>query len=374
MSVQNLVSQFLSGKPLTSDGPTSGASGDEVVRADASTQSEALEDYGTDARSEDSTEEDLLPGQSGDTPKDSQVKADAKAESKPGTSDKEIITVTDELGNRKKVEVDYSNREQLKKAVLLANGARKWQAERDKAIESKKGVESELSQIKQDWAALDEAFQRGPDALFDLLSGKQGAFNEHLTKHQERQEFLRHASPEEVKALEAQERADKTARELEKIRKENADFRKQVTSEKEQAEERALESKIHPVFDKYRFADKLGDAQDEHLFDKMLWTTAMERLEQYETEGLSVTPELIDKEFRTVASTLRKRINVQAEKKAGKVVEQKKREATENVQAKVMSGYKTGGSAQEARDLMQKGDLTSILKGWGKYGKLFNNK
>jgi hypothetical protein len=38
-----------------------------------------------------------------------------------------------------------------------------------------------------------------------------------------------------------------------------------------------------------------------------------------------------------------------------------------------MSGYKTGGTANEARDLMNKGDLTSILKGWSKYGSLFNN-
>jgi flagellar hook protein FlgE len=373
MSVQNIVSQFLSGQPLTTDGPASEASG-AVVRADASTESEALEDYGTEARSNESTQEDLLPGQSGDTPKDSKDAANAKAQGNPSTSDKEIITVTDELGNKRKVEIDYSNKEAVKKAVLLANGARKWQAERDKALESTKKTQAELEQIRKDWATLDEAFQQGPEALFDLLSGKQGAFKDHLTKHQERQEFLKHASPEEIKALEAQERADRTARELEKIRKEQEEFRKQVMGEKEQAEERALEAKIHPVFDKYRFADKLGDAQDEHLFDKMLWTSALENLQQYEEQGQTITPELIDKEFRSVATTLRKRINVQAEKKAGKVVEQKKREAAENVQAKVMSGYKTGGTAQEARDLLNKGDLTSLLKGWGKYGGLFNGK
>jgi len=370
-NVQNLVSQFLSGKPISTGDATSGASGEEVVRADASTQSEALDDYGTEAKSEDSTQEDLLPG-SEDTPQDSQVKADAKAPGKPGTSDKEILTVTDEQGNRRKVEVDYSNREAVKKAVLLANGARKWQAERDKALAEKKAYEAELSKIKEDWANLDRAFNEGPEKLLEML--KPGALQEIVSKHIERQEFLKHASPEEIKALEAQERADRTAKELEKIRKEQEEFKKQVMGEKEQAEEKALESKIHPIFDKYRFADKLGDAQDELLFDKMLWTTALERLEQYETQNVAITPELIDKEFRNVAGSIRKRINVQAEKKAGKVVEQKKREATENVQAKVMSGYKTGGTAQEARNLIQQGDLTSLLKGWGKYGSLFNGK
>jgi flagellar hook protein FlgE len=359
---------------MTTDGPASEASVGSVVRADASSESEALEDYGTDAKSNDSTVEDLLPGQGEDTPQDSQNAANAKAQANSGTSNKEIITVTDENGVKRKVEIDYSNKESVKKAVLLANGARKWQAERDKALESAKKTQSELEQIRKDWSALDEAFQQGPEALFDLLNGRQGAFRDYVSKQQERQEFLRHASPEEIKALEAQERAEKVEKELARIRKEQEEFQKKISQEKEQTEEKALESQVHPVFDKYRFADKLGNPQDELIFDKMLWRESLERLEQAEEQGLRITPELIDREFRTVASTIRNRINSQAEKKAGKVVEQKKREATENVQSKVMSGYKTGGTAQEARDLMQKGDLTSLLKGWGKYGNLFNGK
>lgn len=371
--VKDLVSQFLSGKQLESDGPASSASENDTVSADQSVvQSEALEDYGTEAKSSDSAEEDSLPGE--DTPQDSKEAANAKAQGKPSTSSKEIVTVRDENGQVRKVEIDYSNRDAVKKAVLLANGARKWQAERDRAMESAKKTQSELEQIRKDWQSLDEAFQQGPEALFDLLNGRNGAFQEYVGKQQEKAEFLRHASPEEIKALEAQERADKTERELAKIRKEQQEFQKKISAEKEQAEEAALQSKINPVFDKYRFADKLGDAQDELLFDKLLWKESLERLEDYENKGIQITQDIIDREFRAVSSTLRKRINVQAEKKAGKVVEQKKREATENVQAKVMSGYKTGGNAQEARDLINKGDLTTLLKGWGKYGNLFNGK
>lgn len=366
-NVSSIVSNFLSGKPMVEEAASN--TEDTVWSANESV-SEAQEDYGMEAKSSESTEEDLLPG-SEDTPPDSEKVTDAKVQSKSQTPDKEVITITDENG-RRKVEIDYADREAIKKAFQFQHGARKWQAERDKALESRKVVETELSQIKNDWAALDQAFQQGPDKLFDLLSGRPGAFDEHLAKRAEKQEFLRHASPAEIRAMEAQEAAERQAAELEKIRKENAEFKKQVTQEKEQAEEKALESKLHPTFDKYRFADKLGDAQDELLFDKMLWTSAMERLEEAEGKGLDITPALIDQEFRTVAAAIRKRINVQAEKKAGKVVEQKKREATENVQAKVMSGYKTGGNAQEARDLLKKGDLTSLLKGWGKYGSLFN--
>lgn len=370
--ISKIVSTFLSGAPISSGGPdsTGAVSEDQVVRADSSV-SEAPEDYGLTAKSGESTEEDILPG-SEDTPTDSEKAAEAKAEGKSQTSgDKEVITITDEKG-RRKVEIDYSNKEAIKKAFQFQYGARKWQAERDKALETVKSKDSELGQIKKDWSVLDEAFQKGPEHLFDLLSGKAGAFNEFMSKRVERQEFLKNASPDEVRALEAQERADAQAKELEKIRKENEEFKKQMMSEKEQTEERALESKVNPVFDKYRFAGKLDNAEDEHMFDSMLWKTALERLEPYEEQGITITPELLNKEFSAVANAISRRINVQAEKKATKVVEQKKREATENVQAKVMSGYKTGGNAQEARDLIKKGDLTNLLKGWNKYGNLFN--
>jgi hypothetical protein len=370
-SISKMVTDFLGGKQLSTDGGSSSVSDDEVVRADASTMSEALDDYGTDTKSGDSTDEDLLPG-SDDTRKDQQGKANSKADGKPAVSgDKEVITVTDESG-KKKVEIDYTNRDAIKKAFQFQHGARKWQAERDKALESTKAVKGELDTIKQDWSTLDQAFKQGPEHLFDLLQGRKGAFKEHVQKQIEKEDFLRHASPEEIRALENQERADLREKELAEIRRENEEFKKQVMTEREQVEERALESRIHPSFQKHRFADTLGNADDEHMFDSMLWSTALERLIPYEEKGVAITPELVDREFRTVAQSIRKRIGAQAEKKATRVVDQKKREATENVQAKVMSGYKTGGAAQEARGLIQKGDLTSLLKGWNKYGSLFN--
>ncbi len=369
--LSQLVSDFLGGKQLSTDGPSSTSSAEDIVRADNSYISEAMDDYGTDTKSSDSTTEDLLPG-SENTPTDQSGKAPSKADGKQTASgDKEVITITDDKGKRK-VEIDYTNRDAIKRAFMLQHGARNWQAERDKALESTKSVRSELEQVKQDWATLDQAFKQGPEHLFDLLQGRRGAFKEHVRKQQEKEEYLRNASPDEVRALENQERADLRERELAEIRRENAEFKKQVTTEREFAEEKALESRIHPAFNKYRFAETLGNADDEHMFDSMLWNTALERLIPYEEKGVNITPELVEKEFRSVAQTIRKRIGAQAEKKATRVVEQKKREATENVQAKVMSGYKTGGNAQEARDLLKKGDLTSLLKGWNKYGSLFN--
>lgn len=297
-------------------------------------------------------------------------KADSGKAPKAGQTspDKEVITISDEKGQRK-IEIDYSNKTAIQNAYKMAHGARKWQAERDSARAELGPVKSQLETMKSNWDTLENVHaSRGLEGVIDLLEGRQGAYKDHLKKALDRQEFIRRASPEELEALQHKENAEVSSRELDKIRKENEEFRKQMTAEKETAEMRATESKVHPAFDKYRFADKLGDPAAEQMFDQMLWKAVIDNLSPYEEQYGSATAipqEIIDKEFRTVSTVLRNRINVQAEKKASKVVEQKKQEATEHVQAKIQSGYKTGGSRDaEMRKLMDQGSggITKMLQ------------
>lgn len=335
--------------------------------------SSAKEDYDDVVQASESTEDDLFGSDENTSPSGSPADK-AAAKSKQETPDKETITITDDKG-RRKVEVNYADRAAIKKAFEVSHGARKWQAERDKAISTSKAQAAELAKVKSDFQVLDEAFKRGgAEEVFDLLQGRKGAFQESVRKQQERAEFLRTASPQEKEALANQEQAEKHAQELARTRKENEDFRKEIQTERENAEMRSLESRVHPSFNKHRFADKLGDPDDEHMFDEMLWNTALKRLEPYEERGVEITPELVDREMAAVSKSIRKRISVQADRQAGNAMTQKKQEATENVQSKLMSGYKSGGAAKEAQDLLNNGNLQGLLKGWGKYGGLFNKK
>lgn len=370
-TVNEVVSQWLSGGQQSSAGSVKDGT---VVDANDSISADSSGGE-HEVRSENSVVDDLLPGDSEDTPTDQPEAAEPKADGKQVASDKEITTVTDESGRKRKIEIDYSNREATKKAHLEAAGFRKMQAERDQEKTSRKGLEAKLQEREKDWSALENAFQQGPEKLFDLLTGRQGAFDEAVAKRQQKAEFLKNASPEEIRVMEANERAEAQSKELDRIRKENEKFKKEVTQERETAELKSLESKVNPVFSKYSFTDKLGNEDREQMFNEMLWNTALKRLEPYEEKGIDITNELVDSKFREVATALRTQITKQADKRVGKVVDQKKQEATENVQSKVMSGYKTGGGrAQEARNLIQKNDLTGLLKGWGTYGSLFGKK
>lgn len=330
--------------------------------------SPAQDSYESSVASHESTVDDFSK-ESGDTPPDSPetenavASADAQKATQKTPGTKEVITITDEKG-RRKIEVDYSDKASIKKAYEMASAARKWQADRDRAIKSSKALEAEAAKVKSDFAILDEAFKRGgAEEVVDLLSGRKGAFAEQVKKQLERAKFLERASPEEVEALTQRELAERQTRENAQLRRDNEEFKKQMLSTQEATELRAVESKVNPVFDKYRFADKLGDADDEHMFDEMLWTTALKRLEPYEEQGLEITSELAEREFAAVARSIRKRIGVQAEKKAGRAIDQKKQEATENIQSNLKSGYKSQNN--KAQDYLNRGDTSGLIRNWG---------
>lgn len=317
----------------------------------------------------------------GDTATDSQSGAANATDAKQNASKDETsagtesVVVTDESGKRRRISVDWNNKEQLKKYVQLAHGARKWQAERDQALSARTEVEGKLKELSSNWETLESTYQsRGIAGLVDLLEGRTGAFDEWEKSRIDRYNFLQKATPAQKELFEAKEKAAARDAELERIRKENEEFRNSVLAEKEQASLKSLESTVHPAFDRYRFADKLGDADTELMFDEMLWNNALKRLEPYEEKGVPLTADLVEKEFKAVATALRKRINVQAEKKAANAVEQKKREATENAQAAVSAGYRSPNVSQEAMKLASEGNIGAIFKNWSKYGKAFGTK
>lgn len=330
------------------------------------------DEYSVTSSQSEETSFSLADESEGDTSADQETGAADPTAKSPAPSGKESIVVTDDKGKRR-IEVDFNNKDQIKKYVQLAHGARKWQAERDQALNKAKEVESQYTALRGNWDVLEQTYQSsGIEGLVDLLEGKQGAFQEWEKSRLDRHEMLKKASPAERELYEAKERELSRQREIERIRKENEDFKTKVMQEKETAELRSLESTVHPAFDRYRFADKLGDSDTEQMFDEMLWNAALKRLEPYEEKGLPITADLVEREFKSVSTALRKRINVQAEKKAAKAVEQKKREATENVQAAVSNGYRSSSAAKEAEDLIKNGNIAGLFKGWGKYGKVFN--
>ena len=291
---------------------------------------------------------------------------DSEEESTETPSGSEFeVTVSDDKG-RRKVKVDPNDTEKLKKFVSMAYGARKWQAERDQAKKSAAEFKSQLSEVQSDWEKLEKAYSSGGlEGLVELLDGPEALkkYRESvISKYEER----RNATPQELRAIEAAEQAESRQRELDQLRKEQEEFRRSVEQERELAQEHEIKSRINPVFEKYRFSGTLGSDTDEHMFDSMLWDTALKNLEPYEEEGLELSPALVEREFKRVATAIRKRIGAQAKKQVSRAVKSKKENTEANVQSQVMRRMSGGDTAQSAADYIGKGDLKGLFRNFGK--------
>lgn len=283
----------------------------------------------------------------------------------------EYITVTDDKG-RRKIAIDFSDKEKLKKLASMAYGANKWKVERDnlvKELEKSKGVASKSSELEENWNVLESTFKKeGIEGLVDLLQGKRGAYKEHLQQQMEKQKFLERASPEELKLFQEQEDRNRLARELEEERRANQEFRQRYEAEKEANELAALSGIVHPTFEKYRFAGKLGNADDEQMFDEVLWGQMQKHLAPYEEKGVAITRELVDSTLKNISGQLRKRLAAQTERKVSKVIEQKKQEAAESAQSATKAAYRPQSeTAKEAMGHIQGGSLSNLFSNWNKY-------
>lgn len=326
------------------------------ARADSQ---DALDTSDTD--SEISAEAELSPGTKDSL--DTETPAVVK-KSKESTPDTEEITITDDKG-RRKIKIDLSDRDKNVKAHKLAYGARKWQAERDSERTSHAATKAERDSLKENWTSVEAAYRdKGVAGLVNLIEGKEDAYSAYEKSILSKYEARKGASADELDLLDSREREEKLSREISLARRENETTRAEITKEREAADMAALESQVNPTFERHRFAGRLGDKDDEHAFDTMLWNTAMDRLLPYETKGL-LTQARIDAEFREVATRMRKRMQVQSDKSATRSADDKKTAVAAKVQS-VAAGKVSGASSPEEVSKLTPDNLGSFFRSWGK--------
>lgn len=281
----------------------------------------------------------------------------------------EKVKVTDAKG-RREVEVDFSDREKLKKYVQLAYGGRKWQQERDSARAELTKTQTDYTALKTDWDKVEKAYsENGVAGLVNLLEGRQDAFDSWYQQEQEKREAFNGMSEYEKQTYYKEEQARKQEAENNKLRQEYESKLKEIQTEREQAETRSLESRLHPAFDRYRFTGTLGDNVAEHHYDQALWNQALSNLEELPND-VELTQAIVDREFRKVAQAFKKVINQQVEKNTKKAVDNKKQAAASKAQATASRGIKKNSELENMRNSMKSGNivdsLTSFLKAGGR--------
>lgn len=283
--------------------------------------------------------------------------------------DIEELIVKGPNGRKKKLKVDYTDKDKIKRAFRLAyEGRAVWQKERDSARSELSQVQEEFSSLKSDWEKLETAYNsNGVAGLVDLLEGREGAYLEYRRQELEREQQIQNMSDSEREAYDKESALRAQDAQNQKLREEYEAKLQEIEERQQQAEMRSLESKIHPSFDRYRFKGTLGDEIAETEFDEMLWNRALSSLEKV-SEETELTQSMIDKEFRRIATRIKKHLNTQVEKRVKKTVSKQKKDATRKVQARVSKGMQTSQDAQAFRDNMKSGNIVDGLSSFFKAG------
>lgn len=253
--------------------------------------------------------------------------------------DIEFLELTDETG-RRRIKIDWSNRDAIKKAVSMAAGARKWQAERDQLKAKLESQEKSGKDVQEAWDAVSKAYEsQGIEGLVDLLAAEQGAYQKWMQNQLQKELAKRDASPEELERMQLKERLDRMERERQVEAKRLKEREELIAQERAAAEQAQLQSVVNPAFDKVRFAGTLGNEQLEDRLDRTVWSEAIDILANIEEQQgrNAVTPAVTRKVFQEVAESLRGALQVKAKEEAAAASEVRKAQAATKVAAKAQT-------------------------------------
>lgn len=327
-TIQDAISAFAKQEPLA-DEPAPEM--DEALEISAEEWDSGVEDSGS--------EEVELSVEQEDASDELQITAPSQE------GDIVEIAVTDDKG-RRNIKVDFSDREKLKTLVSQAYGMRKFQRERDEVQAKYKEVSAKAQELEKAWNAINDAYEtQGIKGLVNLMLSEEDAYEKHIQEQVERQAIRSKASPDELKQLEALERAEQIARENERIRKQLEERDAREVRSRQEAEVQVLQTKLNAPYARYSFTGKLGDKELEAHYNEALWNMATTKLRAL-PEDTDLTDELINSTFRSVALNFQKAVAKQVKEKAAKATQRAKDAAATKVASKARAGIPQQNQAE----------------------------
>lgn len=294
------------------------------------------------------------------TPLEAQVTEISNSTSPANSGSIEELFVKGPDGKRQSIKIDYENKEAIKQAHLKAAGMRKFQAERDQERKSSQQLKAELDKFKSDFEKLESLYKNGAKSLFMGLGGEE-EWNKAVDAELKQRQYIASLTPEERYRVDLQKQNEVAQKQKSEVETKYQKMLETLEQKEDLATQKSLESKLHPSFDRYRFAGKLADPVVEHQLDETIWNQVTRKLAEY-PDHVELSQALIDKEFRTVSQNLQKVINVQAEKKVTQTVEKKKVEAAKTAQFVAKKGLANTGEKDKFIENVRSGNIVDAMK------------
>lgn len=291
---------------------------------------EAVEEEATEEEPEaDPGEETEAEGEGAEGEEESAEESDEESSKKLPRYQE--VRVNDGTGKRT-IKVDFNDREQLIRYVQQAHGAMKMYRRAKDASSRAEQAESKLSTYEEKakrWDELEELFaSEGEEAVIERILQKPiDALVE------ERLQTLRWLSdpkttPEQKAEYYRQQAEKKAERAIARAKRKEEEIEARRAAAEQQAEIVRLQSMVNPIFEKYRFAGKLGNEAREHRMDTLLWNEMQRELDELRKSGVqSITPAIVAEVLRDLRDTFGGTIQEQAAKQVKKTADVRKAKA-----------------------------------------------
>lgn len=361
-SIQSAMAAASEGKnPMDAafgDVPTSGSeesSPNEVSKYFDDEENSASEDIESQPAADSTQSEDAAPSK------------DALDPSKP-SGNKEKITITGPNG-KEEIEIDYSDKESIKRAFSMSHGARKWQAERDGFARKIKEMEPDYKDALEVRESIVGTFkQKGFKGLVNFLSQDELAYDKMLDLEMEKRAIYQKAEPSLKAKMDAEERYEMLLNEMKYKEEQNkAAEAKNIARQKEieQTELNVANESFNTMsstaMQQHTFKGKLGDAELEARIDESVWTNVRKALLKLPDEtdiSQQVLNEMVSKEAALFSKGLGRKVETEVKQK----VDQKKAASATKLASDAQQGLGKGGAAEKFNDALGKGDTASAVK------------
>jgi len=259
----------------------------------------------------------------------------AKETQAPSTTEEVFVKSAD--GKRQSVKIDYEDRAAIKQNALKAAGFPLLNNKLSTVSKQFTDLKTEHGKLKADMDKLEDIYSKqGVEGLIQTL-GRGEDLEKLIEAKIKQREYLGSLTPDERYKYDMKTQAELAEKRVSATEAKYEKMLADIEAKEESAALRSMESRLHPSFDRYRFAGKLGNEAAEARFDKAVWRDATEALAQY-PEDVEITQAMIDKEFRLAASEYSSTMKQQAEKTVTKTLDTKKANAAKSAQLVAKKG------------------------------------
>ncbi len=255
----------------------------------------------------------------------------------------------------KKVKVDYSDREKIKRVTAMAAGARQWQSERDEFKTQLDDVSGKYTELKETMDYLEEIKDDHAD-LFEAITGN--TLESKFREWAEEQNMLSGMTDNEKSMYLSNQEHTKRMREVERQKVELQKQLDNAEKERQEAAEAKQTGIANPVFFKYNFDNELGDPKAEYRLNNMLWGEAKKELSAYDT----VTPDMVEETFERISNEVRTAFNIKAKNEVKKTVKTNRKKVKAAAQ-KMAVAAPTEDKKAEFDEKIKKGDFLGLMTG-----------